>query len=221
VAWFVFALLTVGRVSAQEALVSGTVVDQSGGVLPGVTVSARNLATGRQEVAVSGERGEYQLRALPAGHYTIQAVLPGFATVVIEDVELLVGQNATIPFRLKVAAVEESVTVTSEAPLVDTRSMQVAGNVDRRQMEELPINGRNWMELSLFVKGITANRVDSMPGVTNDREFQVNLDGGDRRISDRDESVRRHDGPLRGHPGPGHLEVGHQLAQRQLLRLFS
>ena len=77
----------------------------------------------------------------------------------LRDVELLVGQNATIPFTMKLAQVSETLTVVGETPLVDTTSSQVAGNVDRRQMEELPLQGRNWMELSKLVKGITANDV--------------------------------------------------------------
>ena len=67
--------------------------------------------------------------------------------------------------------------MTSESPLVDLRAAQVSGNVDRRQMEALPINGRNWMELSMMVKGITANTVTDQPGVNGLANFQLNLDG--------------------------------------------
>src|SRR5262245_26685991 len=151
-----FVLLGSPQAAAQDATVVGTVVDESGSVLPGVTVTATNLATGRAYVAVADERAEDLLLALPAGRYKIPAELTGFATVVVPAIELLVGQNATVPFTLKVAPFEETVVVSSESPLVDLRSSQVAGNVDRRQMEALPINGRNWMELSLLVKGITA-----------------------------------------------------------------
>ena len=77
---------------------------------------------------------------------------------------------------MQVASLSETLTVTGEAPLVDVSSTQVAGNVDRRQMEELPLQGRNWMELAMQVKGITANAVDTTPGV-RDRAFQLNLDG--------------------------------------------
>ena len=77
---------------------------------------------------------------------------------------------------MQVASLSETLTVTGESPLVDVSSTQVAGNVDRRQMEELPLQGRNWMELAMQVKGITANAVDTTPGV-RDRQFQLNLDG--------------------------------------------
>ena len=95
-----------------------------------------------------------------------------------KDVELLVGQNATIPFTLKLASVTETLTVIGETPLVDTTSSQVAGNVDRRQMEQLPLQGRNWMELSKLVKGVTANDVGNSIGTgAMDDLWQLNLDG--------------------------------------------
>ncbi len=134
------------------------------------------IDTGRATTTVTDERGEYRLRGLPAGRYRVQAELSGFSTIVIPDIELLVGQNRSLPFPMQVASLSETLTVTGEAPLVDVSSTQVAGNVDRRQMEELPLQGRNWMELAMQVKGITANAVDTTPGV-RDRAFQLNLDG--------------------------------------------
>ena len=79
---------------------------------------------------------------------------------------------------MKLAQVSETLTVVGESPLVDTTSSQVAGNVDRRQMEELPLQGRNWMELSKLIKGITANDVGNSFGTwCRDDDFQLNLDG--------------------------------------------
>jgi hypothetical protein len=162
---------------AQEASIIGTVTDETRAVLPGATITATNLETGVQSVAVTDERGEYRLLRLTPGKYKVQTELQSFASVVAPEVELLVGQNATVPFVLKVASVNETLTITAESPLVDTASSQVSGNVDRRQMEELPLQGRNWMELSKLVKGITANDVTNTPGVSRDDDFQLNLDG--------------------------------------------
>ncbi|MGH7462922.1 MAG: hypothetical protein ACREMA_18100, partial [Longimicrobiales bacterium] len=91
--------------------------------------------------------------------------------------ELLVGQNATLPMNLRVAAIQETVTVTGESPLINTQSVEVGSNIDRLQMEQLPIQGRNWMELSMLVKGVTANDISSRPGAARDELFQLNLDG--------------------------------------------
>jgi len=176
--WSLGVILFVSvSASAQDASVIGTVTDESKAVLPGATVTATERSTGRTFVDVANERGEYRLLRIPAGRYEFKAELGGFSTMVFSDVELLVGQNATVAFILKLATVQESVTVTGESPLVDLRSSQVSGNVDRRQMEELPIEGRNWMELSMMVKGITANSITTTPGVAGLANFQLNLDG--------------------------------------------
>ena len=176
---FAFSVLAMGSAYAQtEATINGTVVDDSGGVLPGVTVTATEINTGRQFFSITDERGEYRMPSVEPGTYSVTAELPGFGTVEVPALELLVGQNAAIPFTLGVAGLEESVTVTSEAPLIDITSNEVSGNVDRRQMEELPISGRNWMELSMLVKGITANDTNNnRPGEAQDERFQLNLDG--------------------------------------------
>jgi hypothetical protein len=161
---------------AQDATLIGSVVDGTKAALPGATITATMTDTGRASTTVTDERGEYRLRGLAPGRYRVQAELAGFSTVVVPDIELLVGQNRSLPFQMQVASLSETLTVTGESPLVDITSTQVAGNVDRRQMEELPLQGRNWMELAMQVKGITANAVDTTPGV-RDRQFQLNLDG--------------------------------------------
>jgi hypothetical protein len=172
-----FLLSSAVSAFAQDASLVGTVTDETKTILPGVTVTATNIDTGAASFAITDERGDYRLPKLVAGKYKVQAELPGFATVVVPTVELLVGQNGAVPFTLRVAAVSEVMTVTGEAPLVDTTSSQVGGNVDRRQMENLPLQGRNWMELSMMVKGVTANNIGNQPGVSNDDFFQLNLDG--------------------------------------------
>jgi Carboxypeptidase regulatory-like domain len=175
---FAALMLFASIAHAQEASLNGTVTDETKAVLPGATVTATSLETGAATAAVSDERGQYRLLRLPAGKYKVQAELQGFATVVVPSVELLVGQNATVPFALKLASVSETLTIVAEAPLVDTSSSQVAGNVDRRQMEQLPLQGRNWMELSKLVKGVTANDIGNSIGTAAmDDLWQLNLDG--------------------------------------------
>ena len=168
------------------------------------------------------------------------AELAGFSTVLMTKVELLVGQNATIPLRMALASVEVTITVTAQSPLVDVASSQVAGNIDRRQMEELPLQGRNWMELALQVKGITANNVGDRPGVATRRSVPAqprrpasDAEGrrvgpraaevqprGDRRVPDRDQPLRRHPGAVDGDPGAGDHPRRHEQPGRQLLRLL-
>ena len=162
---------------AQGTAISGVVVDESKAVLPGVTVTATNVNTAREFTDVTTERGEYRLVGLPAGRYDLRVDLEGFAPTVVKDIELLVGQNATIPLGMTLATLTENVSVSGSAPLVDVQQARVAGNVDSRQMEEIPIAGRNWQQLATLVKGITMNTITNQPGVSRDAAFQLNLDG--------------------------------------------
>ena len=171
-------LLPVAALAQESATLTGTVEDTSGGALPGVTVQVVENNTGRQQSAVTDAAGGFRASALPPGTYRVEAALSGFATMILPEIELLVGQNADITIQMALAGVEETITVTAEAPLVDLVSSEVAGNVDRRMMDDLPVQGRNWMELALLVKGITANDTNNnRPGIARDESFQLNLDG--------------------------------------------
>src|SRR5688572_29312950 len=173
------ALLLPATIAAaqQNATMQGSVVDESDALVPGTTVVAIDSGTGLETEAVTDVEGRYRLSNLAPGRYLVRFVLPGFATVEVKGVELLVGQNLTVPrVVMKVAALGEAETVTGESPIVDTTSARVAGNIDRRQMAELPLQGRNWQELALMVKGVTTNNITNTPGA-NDGQFQLNLDG--------------------------------------------
>jgi hypothetical protein len=131
---------------AQQSVIFGTVVDTTGGVLPGVTVTAHHTATGNTFFSVTDERGAYRIPAR-IGVYQLTAELPGFATVSRQGVTLLVGQEVSVNLQMTPSGVEETVTVTGEAPLLNVTQSVVSGNIDSRQMEELPVqggSGRRW-----------------------------------------------------------------------------
>src|SRR6476660_538380 len=117
---------------AQDATLSGTVKDTSGGVLPGVTVTALHEATGNTFVAVTDGVGAFRL-PVRTGSYRITIELAGFATVV-RTVTLLLGQTASVDLQMAPSTVQESVTVTGEAPLVDMKNSAVGGNLDAKQL---------------------------------------------------------------------------------------
>jgi len=159
---------------AQESLVSGTVTDSTGGVLPGVTVTALNDASGNTFVAVTDERGAFRL-AVRTGRYRISIQLASFTTA-DRNVELLLGQTIVVNVQMSPSRLQETVTVSAESPLVDTTSSTVAANIDPRQMLELPINGRNWMDLSLLAPGARRNEGGGL--VENRQGYaQTNIDG--------------------------------------------
>jgi outer membrane receptor protein involved in Fe transport len=171
----VVLLTAVAPVHAQEAVLSGTVTDATGAVLPGVTITAINTATGNAFVAVTDANGSYRL-LVRVGTYEIKSELSGFQTAVQSGVQLLLGREATLSFKMSPASLSETVTVTGEAPLIDTTSSSVAGNIDPRQMQELPVNGRNWMDLTLLTPG---SRRNESGGFVENRQgyFQTNVDG--------------------------------------------
>jgi hypothetical protein len=162
---------------AQEAAVSGTVTDSTGGVLPGVTITALHDATGNTFVGVTDERGAFRL-PLRVGAFTVTLELSGFATL-NRKVDLLIGQQVVVNLTMQPSTVQESVTVTGEAPLIDATSSTLSGNIDPRQMEDLPVNGRNWVDLTMLAPGSRVNAVNETPVASQSTtvSFQLNLDG--------------------------------------------
>src|SRR6266545_3930397 len=137
---------------ARRVVLIGAISDSTGAVLPGVTVTASNEATGNKFVGVTDERGIYRV-PVRIGNYQVTAELQGFATAMRADVQLLVGQTATLNLQMAPSTVQETVTVTGEAPLIDLKNSSLGGNIDGRQVQELPVNGRNWMALALLAPG--------------------------------------------------------------------
>jgi hypothetical protein len=166
--------------SAQDAVLTGTLTDSTGAVLPGVTVRAVHEASGNSFEAVTDGRGIYRM-SVRTGTYQINAQLTGFSPVTRRGVELLVGQNAVINLQMNPGATE-AVTVTAESPLVNTVTSNLGGNVDPRQVQELPVAQRNWMGLALLAPGSRTTSTNSTAPLTDrhggdTREFQLNVDG--------------------------------------------
>ena len=171
----VFLLLLLPALGyAQEANIGGTITDTTGGVLPGVTITAVHDATGNTFMAVTDERGGFRL-PVRTGMHTLTVELPGFATL-SRRVDLLVNQQAVVNLTMTPSTVQETVTVTGEAPLIDTASSTISGNIDPRQMQDIPINGRNWLDLAMLAPGSRQNASsDTLGG--QDYQFQINIDG--------------------------------------------
>ena len=150
-------LLLSGVSFAQQttATISGVVTDESGGVIPGVSVEATNLDTGIMRIATTGDEGRYQLPNLSVGSYQVEASLPGFQTGVRTGITLTIGREALVDFSLSVGEISERVTVTGEAPLVETTRSVLTDLVGQQQIEDLPLNGRSYTQLALLQPGVT------------------------------------------------------------------
>src|SRR5262252_3978396 len=163
---------------AQDAVLTGTITDSTGAVLPGVTVTAVNEATGNNYETVTDAAGVYRI-PVRVGMYKINANLAGFGDVMRNGVQLLVGQTITLNLQMAPSSLQETVTVTGEAPLIETQSSELGGNIDPRQVQDLPTAGRNWMSLALLAPGNRTNAQGALPVQDRGdvREFQLNVDG--------------------------------------------
>ena len=164
-------------VGAQETGLSGIATDTTELVLPGVTVTALHVESGNTLVSVTDATGRFRFGVLRPGVYTITCELSGFSTVIQEDLELLVGQRATLNVRMDPGTLEETITVTAATPLLDLAQSSLGGNIDRRQMEALPVNGRNWMALTMLAPGSRVNAINNTPVGDIGGAFQVSMDG--------------------------------------------
>jgi hypothetical protein len=179
----VLAVLTIGilalpiTAAAQEATLTGQVADSTGAVLPGVVVRAVHEATGTTTEVVTDGRGGFRIPAR-IGTHQVTAELAGFTTVTRTGLSLSVGQEVVVNLQMSPSSVQETVTVTGEAPLVNPTSTRVSGVVDTRQIEELPLNGRNFLDLTLLARGQTANHTADTPTDTGNRfDYNLNIDG--------------------------------------------
>jgi outer membrane receptor protein involved in Fe transport len=171
-------LLASSTAYAQNAQVSGTLKDQTGGVLPGVTVTARNVETGLTRSAVTQATGDYRVPSLPPGVYSVTADLAGFTRQTRPDIVLIIDQDAVINFVLKPAAVAEAVTVTGEAPIVDTTKSDVSTSVSTQQIQDLPVASRRWIDLAMLTPGTSQDNIRGFFYRGN-----VNIGGGAREYS--------------------------------------
>ncbi|MEO8255815.1 MAG: TonB-dependent receptor [Acidobacteriota bacterium] len=163
---------------AQEAVLTGTVTDATGGVLPGASVRAVHEDTGNTFETVTDGRGAFRV-PVRIGTFRIVAELSGFTTVTRTGVELLVGQTAAVNIQMSPSTVSETITVTAQSPLIETTTSRIGGNIDARQVTELPTQGRNWMSLALLAPGNRTNAQGALPVQDRGdvREFQLNVDG--------------------------------------------
>lgn len=174
-------LLLVPALAQGQVLgsIQGKVVDPDGGALPGATVEVSNTQTGETRVVVTNEQGFYKARSLQSGIYTLTASLDGFQTTRRERVQLLVGQTLDVNFELGVEDVSEVITVTSEAPLVETSRSSSASYVGQEEIEALPITGRDFKEFAFLTPTVVNDPVRGFITMSGQRGIYtgLNIDG--------------------------------------------
>ncbi len=172
--------LVIAPVEAQETsgAINGTVSDETGAILPGVTVTATNTANGRVSTATTDSAGTYRLPPLEPGRYTVKFEVGRFTPQEYMDVNVLLGQTLKIDPRLKVGGIETAVQVTDTAPLIDTQSTLVAHNVTEEEFDRLP-KSRTFQYFAMTAPSVNSGEIEGGIQVNgaSGSENNFNVDG--------------------------------------------
>lgn len=174
------AMTAVGAYAQSDnGSIVGTITDQTGAVIPGASVTVTNVDTGLKFEAKSNSSGEFQMPAVPRGHYKAHVNATGFQSQAT-NFQVTVGSAQTLIFKLAPGAVSTTVTVTTAAPLVNTSNGTIGATIRGQQVTQLPLNGRNFTGLALLTPGVTRGSYgNAQSGVNGNAEtFRQNESGG-------------------------------------------
>ncbi len=166
-AFSVFALAesAYGQGGTATATLSGRVADDTQGVLPGATVTVTNLATNQARTVVTNEEGRFTFPGLQPGRYSLSCELVGFATFLRPEITLNVGSIATIDAVMRVSTLQETITVTGEAPIIESARTDLSTVINKQQIESLPTNSRNYLDFTLLTPATVENVSTTAQGI--------------------------------------------------------
>ena len=150
--WFLAAPLAAAQ--GAGGTIAGTVKDETGAVIPGANVTVRQTETGATREVVTDSAGRYTATNVAPGPYEVTAALEGFSTIVRSGIRLTVGREAVVDFTLSVGQLQDQVVVVGEASTVDTRTSSTGGLIAEEQIQNLPLNGRSFIELANLTPGV-------------------------------------------------------------------
>jgi hypothetical protein len=172
-----FSLLTTASIAGAQTFrggISGRVVDSTGAVLPGVTVTATNTATGVGRTTTSSDTGDFSLPDLALGVYKVEFSLQGFQPQTA-TLEVTVSRISEITMKMGLSNVSETVTVSATAITLDTKSTSLANVINPKQVQDLPLNGRNFTRMLQLAPGVNGNSVNGV----RERGNNFQIDGAD------------------------------------------
>ena len=187
--WLIVVVLasTLSLQAQFSSVLEGTIIDQTDAVIPDAQVEVEDIATGTGRTVVSLSAGSYRISALGASTYRVTVTAEGFQTYVQERVTLEVAQTTTLNIQLEIGQATTTVSVTSEAPLIETGEAKVSGQIQEREVADLPLVGRNFMTLVVLtagVVGLPSGGGQAYAQATGDifsAEYGVNLSGNGQR----------------------------------------
>src|SRR5437588_2759381 len=144
-----------GRVAFGQstATLQGTVTDQKGAVVPNATITVRNQATSIDRTAQTDSSGNYQVAALPVGTYSVVVQAQGFKSAAVSDLNVEVARTLVKDFQLEVGSLEQRVNITADTPVIETATTSVGQVINQRTVQEIPLNGRHFVDLGLLIPG--------------------------------------------------------------------
>src|SRR5262245_16019414 len=156
--WAAVALLTVAlpmtaAAQTDSGRISGNVIDQTSAFVPGATVTVKNIKTGETRTVTTDENGHFLVTPLKPSTYTITVQKTGFAVIEYTDMPVAVGQELALDFAFQTATAQETVTVVGTSPVIDLSSAKIGANVSEREVQGLPVNGRQMSQLMLQAPG--------------------------------------------------------------------
>jgi outer membrane receptor protein involved in Fe transport len=146
-------ILSVPVMAQSTATLQGTVTDPKGAVMPNAKVVVHNQATGIERTTATDDDGNYQVAALPVGIYRIEVQSQGFQTQVVNELSIEVGRTVVQNFQLVIGGIEQQVNVISDVPVVETATTSVGTVINQRTVQEIPLNGRHFVDLGLLIPG--------------------------------------------------------------------
>jgi hypothetical protein len=165
--WLIaLTIALAGAMSAQfnRGTVVGTVTDETGSVIPGARVTLKNVGTGEERMVKSDARGDYAFPSLLPGAYDAQVEMQGFKTEVVKSIQLQVSQTARIDVKLAVGEVVQRVEATASLALMKTDTSDIGGVINNKQIVDLPMNGRDYLQLARLMPGMIPSRAGATAG---------------------------------------------------------
>jgi len=153
--WLAVCSARPARAQSATGSIEGTIVDQTGALMPGVTVTVIHTATGTTRTTVSDEKGLFRVPLLPVGVHDVTADLAGFSSRKLPEINLTIGQTVTLSIQMAVSGVAETVNVSGGTPVIETSRTQVSSTITEATVQNLPVNGRNFIDFALLTPGVT------------------------------------------------------------------
>jgi hypothetical protein len=179
---FIFFSITAAGL-AQQASIVGTVTDQSGAVIPNARITVRNPQRGITRHLVSNTAGRYVAGSLPIGTYMVTAEAPGFTKLITTEIVLQVGATRRVDMHMKVGQVSQAVQVREQIAHVQTETAQVSDVITGKQMANLELNGRDFVNLMLLVPGASPDNSLDLTNPQNGSDITVSVNGGRHRMN--------------------------------------